>query len=60
MSLLVAVDNARELSPFVAAAVASPAVADLLSSPSRRLMSLLLLLLLWVRDGFLSRSSAYV
>lgn len=60
MSLLVAVDNARELSPFVAAAVASPAVADLLSSPSRKLMSLLLLLLLWVRDGFLSRSRAYV
>lgn len=68
MSLLVAVESVSELSPLaaVAAAAAAPPAAspvlaaDLLSRPSRKLMSLLLRLLLCVREGFLSRSSAYV
>lgn len=65
MSLLVAVDSVSELSPLAAVAAAALAAspvlaADLLSRPSRKLMSLLLLLVLCVRDGFLSRSRAYV
>jgi hypothetical protein len=64
MSLLVAVDSVSELSPLAAAAApaaASPVLAaDLLSRPSRRLISLLLLLFRFARGCFLSRSRAYV
>jgi hypothetical protein len=63
MSLLVAVDSARELSPLTAPVVASDVlVADFVSRPARKLSlpPLRLLLLLPPREGFLSRSSAYV